>query len=54
MPLLEQFEKDAKPWLDRVEAVRPVIEQHREAIEAERRLPAPLYEALRNADFFRM
>jgi alkylation response protein AidB-like acyl-CoA dehydrogenase len=54
MSLLEKYEQAASEWLDRVAAVAPVIEQHREAIEAERRLPEPVFEAMRDAGLFRM
>jgi alkylation response protein AidB-like acyl-CoA dehydrogenase len=54
MSFLEQYERDAAPWLERVAAVAPAIETHRDEIEAERRLPVALYETLRDAGFFRM
>ena len=49
MAFIEPYEKDATNWLGRVAAVAPLIEANREAIEAERRLPTQLYEALRRA-----
>jgi hypothetical protein len=52
--LLDQLEARAAPWLDRVAAIEPLVEKHRHDIEAQRRIPEPLYEAMRDADLFRM
>ncbi|HEU0074717.1 MAG TPA: acyl-CoA dehydrogenase family protein [Dehalococcoidia bacterium] len=54
MSLLENYESKAQPWLDRVATLAPLVEEHRAAIEAERRMPQPVFEAMRNADLFRM
>jgi indole-3-acetate monooxygenase len=39
-------------WLDRVRSVASLVEQFRDEGERERRLPRPLFEALRDAGFF--
>ena len=54
MGLLERFEREAAPWLDRVAAVAPLIEKYRDEIESERSLPRPLVEAMRDKDLFRL
>ena len=54
MAFMDHYEKEAAPWLDCVAAVAPAIEANRGEIEAGRQLPLALYEALRDADFFRM
>lgn len=41
-------------WVERARALAPIVEQWRDAGEAERRVPRPLFEALRGADVFRM
>ena len=41
-------------WVERVRALAPVVEQWRDAGEQERHVPRPLFEALRDADIFRM
>jgi alkylation response protein AidB-like acyl-CoA dehydrogenase len=54
MGLLDQYERAAAPWLQRVADIAPLIHENRDIIEAERRIPLPLYEAMRDADLFRM
>ena len=39
-------------WLDRVRALAPLVEQYRDESEHERRLPQPLFVALRDAGLF--
>jgi len=39
-------------WLDRVRALAPLVDQYRDAGERERRLPQPLFEAMRQAELF--
>ncbi len=41
-------------WVERVRALAPVVEQWRDAGEQARHMPRPLFEALRDADIFRM
>jgi alkylation response protein AidB-like acyl-CoA dehydrogenase len=41
-------------WLERARALEPVIETWRDEGERERRLPASVFEAMREAGFFRM
>ena len=41
-------------WLEKARALIPLIEQHREKGEEERRLQDPVFEAFRQAGFFRM
>lgn len=41
-------------WLERMRALAPIVEKWRDAAEQERRVPRPLFEALRDADVFRM
>jgi indole-3-acetate monooxygenase len=41
-------------WLARVDKVAPVIEEHRDAAEHDRKMPRVVYEALRDAGFTRM
>lgn len=41
-------------WLARVDKIAPVVEQHRDEAEAGRRMPRPVFEALRDAGFTRM
>ncbi|HEY2514188.1 MAG TPA: acyl-CoA dehydrogenase family protein [Polyangiaceae bacterium] len=41
-------------WLGRLRGLAPTIEKWRDAAEQERRLPRPLFEALRQADVFKM
>jgi indole-3-acetate monooxygenase len=41
-------------WVERARALAPVVEQWRDASEQERRVPRPLFEALRDAGVFRM
>ncbi|MFF4214499.1 acyl-CoA dehydrogenase family protein [Streptomyces sp. NPDC001796] len=41
-------------WLARVEKLAPLIEEHRTAAESDRRMPLPVFEALRDAGFTRM
>jgi len=48
-PTVEQSE-----WLARVDKVAPIIEEHRDAAEQDRKMPRVVYEALRDAGFTRM
>src|SRR5262245_6665412 len=41
-------------WIERAQALAPVVAQWRDAGEQERHVPRPLFEALRNAGIFRM
>jgi indole-3-acetate monooxygenase len=41
-------------WVERARALAPVVEKWRDASEQERRVPRPLFEALRDAGVFRM
>ena len=41
-------------WVERARALAPVVEQWRDAGEHERHVPRPLFEALRDASFFKM
>jgi indole-3-acetate monooxygenase len=41
-------------WLERVRGLAPLVEQYRDAGEAQRRLPQPLFEAMRAAGLFSM
>jgi alkylation response protein AidB-like acyl-CoA dehydrogenase len=41
-------------WLARARSLRPIIEEYRAEAERERRLPMPVYEAMRDAGIFRM
>lgn len=45
---------EQEEWLARVEKIAPVIEEHRETAERERRTPRPVFEALRDAGLTRM
>lgn len=40
--------------LERLRGLAPIVEEHRKAIDAERRLPAPLFTALAEAGLFRL
>jgi len=52
--LLDRYEEAASDWLARVRTLTPIVAQHRQAIEAERKLPAPLFLAMHDAGLFRM
>ena len=39
-------------WLERVKGLAPLVEQYRDAGEEQRRLPQPLFEAMRAAGLF--
>jgi alkylation response protein AidB-like acyl-CoA dehydrogenase len=39
-------------WLERVQTLAPLVEQYRDAGERERRLPQPLFQAMRDAGLF--
>ena len=41
-------------WVERARALAPVVAQWRDAGEQERHVPRPLFEALRDAGFFKM
>jgi alkylation response protein AidB-like acyl-CoA dehydrogenase len=41
-----------EPWLERVRELAPVVEQYRDEAERTRRLPQPLFRALRDAGLF--
>ena len=41
-------------WVERAQALAPVVEQWRDAGEQERHVPRSLFEALRDAGIFRM
>jgi alkylation response protein AidB-like acyl-CoA dehydrogenase len=45
-------ELGVEPWLARVRDLAPLVEQYRDESERERRLPQPLFRALRDAGFF--
>src|SRR5690348_8784740 len=45
-------EPETARWLARLSDLTPVVEQYRDAAERERRLPQPLFRALRDAGFF--
>jgi indole-3-acetate monooxygenase len=47
-------ETQAVDWLERARAIAPIVEAHRDQGERERRLAGPVYDALREAGFFRM
>jgi alkylation response protein AidB-like acyl-CoA dehydrogenase len=53
LPLAEPGAEQAH-WLERVEKLAPLIEEHRDAAERERRMPRVVFEALRDAGFTRM
>jgi alkylation response protein AidB-like acyl-CoA dehydrogenase len=42
----------AAEWLERVQSLAPLVERYRDAGERERRLPEPLFQALRDAGLF--
>ena len=44
----------AEALLDAVERIRPIVEEHAAQSEAQRALAAPVYDAMRDAGFFRM
>ena len=43
---------DTVEWLDKARALEPLVAQYRDQAEAERRLPRPLFEAMREQGFF--
>jgi alkylation response protein AidB-like acyl-CoA dehydrogenase len=45
---------DEQVWLQKARDLAPLIEKHRDEGERERRLPAPIFEAMRDSGFFRM
>lgn len=45
---------EAREWLERVRSLAPIVEKWRDAGEQGRRMPRPLFEALRSADIFRL
>lgn len=45
---------EAREWLERVRGLALIVEKWRDAGEQGRRLPRPLFEALRSTDIFRM
>jgi alkylation response protein AidB-like acyl-CoA dehydrogenase len=47
-----QTDMRVEDWLDRVRDLTPLVEAYRDEGERERRLPQPLFEALRDAGFF--
>lgn len=44
----------SESWLAKAASLRPIIEAHRAEGERERRLPRPVYDAMRDAGFFKM
>ena len=44
----------ATDWVEKARAVAPLVREHRDACERERRLVRPLHEALRQQGFFRL
>lgn len=45
---------DEDVWVSRVEAIAPLIEQHRDEIDADRRVSGPVADAMRDAGFARI
>jgi alkylation response protein AidB-like acyl-CoA dehydrogenase len=43
---------ETSAWLERVHALAPLVQQYRDEGERQRRLPQPLFQALRDAGFF--
>lgn len=43
---------DLETWLERTRSLAPLVERHRDEGEKQRRLPQPLFEALRDAGLF--
>ena len=41
-------------WLEKAQGLASIVEKHRDEGERERRLPRPVFEAMRDAGFFRM
>ncbi len=44
----------SKTWLERAQAIAPVVQQYREECDRTRRLPPPVFDAVREAGFLRM
>jgi alkylation response protein AidB-like acyl-CoA dehydrogenase len=55
-PALQEADRTAEQedWLGRVDKIAPIIEEHRETAERERRTPRPVFDALREAGLTRM
>jgi alkylation response protein AidB-like acyl-CoA dehydrogenase len=47
-------ENNQRDWLHKARDLAPIVEAHSDEAERERRLPQPVFEAMRNAGFFRM
>jgi alkylation response protein AidB-like acyl-CoA dehydrogenase len=43
-----------RDWVERVRAVAPIVERWRDVGEQQRQMPQPLFDALRDAGFFKM
>jgi alkylation response protein AidB-like acyl-CoA dehydrogenase len=43
---------ETQEWLDRARALEPLVAEYRDQAEAERRLPRPLFETMRDQGFF--
>src|SRR5262245_53190592 len=44
----------ATDWVEKARAVAPLVHEHRDGCERERRMVTPLHEALRQQGFFRL
>lgn len=45
---------DTEEWLEKARALAPVVLDHRDEGERDRRMPQPIFDAIREAGFFRM
>ena len=45
---------DTRAWVEKAKQLAPLVEQYRDEAERERRLPQPLFEAVRDAGFMQM
>ena len=53
-PTIERPPATEQEWLTRAASLQTIIEEHRDEAERQRRLPTPVYDAIRDAGFFRM
>src|SRR5436190_14308502 len=44
--------RETQIWLEKAQALAPLVAQYRDQAEAERRLPRPLFETMRDQGFF--